>query len=264
MMLRGNCLELMSGLPDCSVDLVLSDVPYGQTQNDWDRPIPFEPMWKQLCRVAKPKAPIILMAAQPFASDLICSNKRDFRYDLIWQKNKPTGFLNAKKQPLRIHEHVLIFCQEPASELTHEHILVFYRQAPFYEPQMTAGHKPGNYARSVKQSSNYGAQKPAEYGGSTERYPTSIVPIPIINNDDPDKRHPTQKPVDLMAWLIRAFSARGDVVLDFAAGSGTTAIAAIREGREFICIEQQPDYFEIAEARIAAERGAGTLLEAAQ
>ncbi len=244
----GDCLDVMVGLPDCSIDMVLSDVPYGQTQNAWDVPIPFAPMWEQLNRIAKPTAAIVLMAAQPFASKLVCSNLRDFRYDLIWKKNKPTGFLNAKKQPLRIHEHGI----------------VFYRKPPFYEPQMTTGHKPGNYARRVKHSTNYGAQTPTEYGGSTERYPTSVIEIPIINNDDPDKRHPTQKPVDLMAWLIRSYTARGQIVLDFAAGSGTTAIAALREGRGYVCIEKQPEYFEMAEGRVAAERGVGTLLEAAQ
>lgn len=123
MILRGDCIEEMTGLQTGSVDLVLSDVPYGQTQNAWDNPIPFEPMWRELRRVAKPNAAIILMAAQPFASKLVCSNLADFRYDLIWGKNKPTGFLNAKKQPLRIHEH----------------ILVFYRKPPLYEPQMTTG-----------------------------------------------------------------------------------------------------------------------------
>lgn len=244
----GNCLDVMPSLPSGSADMVLSDVPYGQTKNTWDVPIPFAPMWEQLNRIAKPNAAIVLMAAQPFASKLVCSNLRDFRYDLIWKKNKATGFLNAKKQPLRIHEHAL----------------VFYRKPPTYEPQMTTGHKPGNYARRVKHSTNYGVQTPTEYGGSTERYPTSVIEIPIINNDDPDKRHPTQKPVDLMAWFIRSYTARGQTVLDFAAGSGTTAIAALREGRRYICIEQQPDYFEIAESRIAAERGVGTLLEAAQ
>src|SRR4051812_45258582 len=192
----------MTGLQSDSIDMVLSDVPYGQTQNAWDKPIPFEPMWEQLRRVAKPNAAIVLMAAQPFASKLICSNLTDFRYDLIWSKNKPTGFLNAKKQPLR----------------SHEYLLVFYRKPPFYEPQMTSGHKPGNYARRTKHSTNYGAQTPTEYDGSTERYPTSVIPIPIINNDDPDKVHPTQKPVDLMAWAIRSYSARGDTVLDIAAG----------------------------------------------
>jgi DNA modification methylase len=244
----GDCIEVMAGLPANSIDMVLSDVPYGQTQNAWDKPIPFEPMWEQLLRVAKPTAAIVLMAAQPFGSKLICSNLRDFRYDLIWKKNKPTGFLNAKKQPLRIHEHAM----------------VFYRKPPFYAPQMTTGHKPGNYARRIQHSSNYGAQTPTVYGGSTERYPTSVLEIPIINNDDPDKYHPTQKPVDLMAWLIRSYTMPGAVVLDFAAGSATTAIAAMREGRQFVCIEQHPDYFEIAESRIAAERGVGTLLEAAQ
>lgn len=231
---HGDCIDVMAGLAAGSVDLVLSDVPYGQTQNAWDKPIPFAPMWEQLHRVTKPTAAVILMAAQPFASRLICSNERDFRYDLIWHKNKPTGFLNAKKQPLRIHEH----------------ILVFYRKPPFYEPQMTTGHKPGNYARQVKHSANYGAQTPTEYGGSTERYPTSVIPIPIINNDDPEKQHPTQKPVDLMSWLIRSYSAPGEMVLDIAAGSGTTAIAAIREGRRCVCIESNPEYFNAAERRI--------------
>lgn len=169
----GDCIEIMTGLEPDSVDLCVADVPYGQTQNAWDVPIPFEPMWRELRRVCKPNAAIILMAAQPFASKLICSNLQDFRYDLIWKKNKPTGFLNAKKQPLRIHEH----------------ILVFYRKPPVYEPQMTKGHAPGNYARRTKHSTNYGAQTPTEYGGSTERYPTSVIEIPIINNDDPDKRH---------------------------------------------------------------------------
>jgi DNA modification methylase len=244
----GDCIKVMAGLQAGSVDMVLSDVPYGQTRNLWDKPIPFEPMWKQLLRVAKPNAAIVLMAAQPFGSKLICSNLRDFRYDLIWKKNKPTGFLNAKKQPLRIHEHAM----------------VFYRKPPFYAPQMTTGHKPGNYARCIQHSSNYGAQTPTTYGGSTERYPTSVLEVPIINNDDPDKHHPTQKPVDLMAWLIRSFTEPGALVLDFAAGSGTTAIAAVREGRRSICIEQRPEYFEMAESRLAAERGVGTLLEAAQ
>lgn len=244
----GDCIDVMSELQTGSIDLVLSDVPYGQTQNDWDKPIPFEPMWTELRRVTKPDAAIIIMAAQPFASDLISSNRKEFRYDLIWSKNKPTGFLNAKKQPLR----------------SHEHILVFYRKPPFYEPQMTTGHKPGNYARRIKGSSNYGAQTPTEYGGSTERYPTSIIQIPIVNNDDPEKKHPTQKPVDLMARLIRSYSKPGDLVLDIAAGSGTTAIAALREGRRSICIEKRPEYFEVMESRIATERGIGTLLEAAQ
>jgi DNA modification methylase len=232
----GDCLDVMDTLlSEGQVDMVCADVPYGQTQNEWDQPIPFEPMWTQLRRVAKPDAAIVLMAAQPFAAKLICSNLADFRYDLIWSKNKPTGFLNAKKQPLR----------------SHEHILVFYRKPPVYFPQMTTGHKPGNYARRTKHSSNYGAQTPTEYGGSTERYPLSVIPLPIVNNDSPDKYHPTQKPVDLMAWLIRTYTRPGELVLDFTAGAGTTAVAAAQEGRKSICIEQDPKYVTMARQRVA-------------
>lgn len=234
--LQGNCLDVLKTFPSARMDMILADVPYGQTQNAWDVPIPFEPMWQELRRVAKQSAAIVLMAAQPFASKLICSNLEDFRYDLIWRKNKPTGFLNAKKQPLR----------------NHEHILVFYRKPPVYVPQMTAGHKPGNYARRTKHSTNYGAQTPTEYGGSTERYPLSVIDMPIINNDDPDKQHPTQKPVELMEWLIRSYTQPGAIILDFAAGSGTTALAAERTGRHSISIELNPDYVTMARARVEA------------
>jgi site-specific DNA-methyltransferase (adenine-specific) len=246
LVLHGDCIDAMEGLDPASVDLVCADVPYGQTRNAWDKPIPFEPMWQQLHRVTKPDAAIVLMAAQPFASKLICSNLQDFRYDLIWRKNKPTGFLNAKKQPLR----------------NHEHILVFYRKPPFYCAQKTTGHKPGNYAKRIKGSSNYGAQTSTEYGGSTERYPTSVIDMPIINNDDPDKAHPTQKPVGLMGWIIRSYSKPGDVVLDIAAGSGTTAIAALRDGRKYVCIEQETEYINVIHSRLSAERNAMPLLAA--
>lgn len=235
MIFCGDCLEIMDLLPDREVDMVLADVPYGTTQNAWDEPIPFAPMWEQLRRVTKVDGAIVLMAAQPFASRLVCSNLEDFRYDLIWSKNKATGFLNAKKQPLR----------------SHEHLLVFYRKPPVYTPQKTTGHRPANYARKGRSSTNYGAQTVTEYGGSEERYPLSVVPMPIINNDDPEKSHPTQKPVDLMAWLIRTYTQPGETVLDFTAGSGTTAIAALKEGRQYVCIESDPTYAEIMRQRIA-------------
>lgn len=235
MLICGDCIEEMRRLPSASVDMVLADLPYGQTQNKWDRPLPFEPMWEGLRRVAKPDAAIVLFAGQPFASKLICSNTEDFRYDLIWRKNKPTGFLNAKKQPLR----------------NHEHILVFYRKPPFYAAQMTEGHKPGNYARHASMSSNYGRHKETEYGGSTQRYPTSVIDMPIINNDSPDKRHPTQKPVWLFAWLIRSYTRPGETVLDITAGVGTTALAAAQEGRKYVCIESDHQYAEIAEMKMS-------------
>ncbi len=235
--LHGDCIEVMARLPAASVDMVLADVPYGQTQNAWDKPIPFEPMWRELRRVTKRNAAIVLMAAQPFASKLICSNLDDFRYDLIWQKNKPTGFLNAKKQPLR----------------NHEHILVFYRSPPTFNPQKTQGHEPQHAAVQGAHGKNYGARsKPSVVGGSTERYPLSVLPMPIINNDSPDKVHPTQKPVGLMAWLIRSYTDAGQTVLDFAAGSGTTGVAAVNLGRTFIGMELDEHWYGYAQRRIGA------------
>lgn len=230
----GDCLTEMQKIAAASVDMVLCDLPHGQTQNAWDRVINMPAMWEQVRRVTKLTAAVVLMAAQPFASKLVLSNEGEFRYDLIWAKNKPVGFLNAKKQPLR----------------SHEHILVFYRRPPVYFPQMTQGHKPGNYARRTKHSTNYGAQTPTEYGGSTERYPKSVIDIPIINNDDPEKVHPTQKPVGLMEWLIRSYTQPGEVVLDFAAGSATTCVAAARLDRRFIGIELNADYARMGNNRI--------------
>lgn len=233
--LHGDCLDLMPQFPANSIDLVLSDLPYGTTQNAWDRPIPFEPMWRELRRVAKPDAAIVLMAAQPFASELVCSNSKEFRYDLIWRKNKPTGFLNAKRQPLR----------------THEHLMVFYRDLPVYNPQMSQNHAPGHRARRAAKSSNYGAYASTEYGGSTERYPTSIIDIPVINNDSPDKWHPTQKPVALMEWLVATYTDPDAVVLDIACGSGTTGLACLNLQRRFIGFERNPDYARRAQERLA-------------
>lgn len=232
--ITGCCLDILPTLDSGSVDMVLTDLPYGKTRNSWDRPIPFEPMWAELRRVCKPQAAMVFTATEPFGAQLICSNLADFRYDLVWSKNKPTGFLNAKKQPLR----------------SHENILVFYRKPPLYSPQMTSGHKPGNYARCIQHSTNYGKQTPTEYGGSTKRYPKSVIEIPIINNDDPEKFHPTQKPVDLMRWLIRTYTSPGDLVLDIAAGSGSTGVAAMLEGRRSICIELETEYASAADLRI--------------
>lgn len=237
----GNCLDVMCKVPSASIDMALSDVPYGKTQNEWDQPIPFEPMWKELHRVTKPDGAIVLMAAQPFAAQLICSNLANFRYDLIWFKNKPTGFLNAKRQPLRAHEH----------------ILVFYRKPPLFEPQMTTGHEPVHAAVQTSHGKNYGKKtQRIESGGSTERYPLSVLRVPIVNNDSPEKVHPTQKPVALMAWLVASYTRRGDTVLDFAMGAGTTGVACADLGRQFIGIELRNDFFALAQSRLAVSKAA--------
>lgn len=212
-----DCFAGLALLDPASVDIVFADLPYGTTQNSWDKLVPIERLWAELNRVCKPEAPMIFTAMQPFTSLLVCSNLRAFRYEMIWQKNKVRGFLNAKRQPLR----------------THESVLVFYRKQPSYSPQLTNGHKPVNsYTKHTSDGTNYGATKTGvKGGGSTTRYPTSVLAIRVVNNDDPIRIHPTQKPEELIAWFLRTYTQPGDLVLDPTAGGGTTLVAAKRLGR---------------------------------
>jgi site-specific DNA-methyltransferase (adenine-specific) len=234
---HGDCLELLPLVPDNSIDLILCDLPYGTTRNKWDSVIPLDRLWAEYGRIAK--GPIILFAAQPFTSALVMSNPEWFRYDLVWRKNKASGHLNAKKLPLRAHES----------------ILVFYEELVTYNPQMTGGHRPANYARRTTHSTNYGAQGNTVYeGGNTDRHPTSVLDWPVLNNDDPERIHPTQKPVGLCEWLIRTYSNEGAVVLDNTMGSGSTGIACLNTGRGFIGMEKDADIFATAQARIFKHR----------
>lgn len=223
----------MKDIPDNYVDMVLCDLPYGITANNkWDVVIPFEKLWEQYKRVTKDNAAIVLTAAQPFASQLIMSNLKMFKYDFVWEKNKSTGFLNAKKMPLRKHEL----------------ILVFYKKLPTYNPQKTKGHKPVNaYKKNTSDGSNYGVTKTGiKGGGQTDRYPTSILKFPVVNNDSKDKTHPTQKPIDLFSYLIKTYTNEDMIVLDNCIGSGTTAIACKNLDRNFIGIELDQEYCNIA------------------
>ncbi len=229
---RGDCLDILPTLPDGCVDLVLTDPPYGQTQNPWDIEIDLARLWPELWRVCR--GAVAMTAIQPFASTLVGSQVRHFRHEWIWEKNKATGHLNAKRAPMRAHELVLVFA----------------KAAPLYRPQMTDGHEPGHAATRRAFTPNYGAQRPTSYGGSTQRYPRSVLRFPIVNNADPGKVHPTQKPEGLMAYFVRTYAPEGGTVLDFAMGSGTTGVAAVNTGRNFIGIERDPGYFEIAERRI--------------
>lgn len=231
----GDCFDVMRDLPDGSVDMILCDLPYGTTQNKWDTVLPLDKLWAEYWRIAKPNAAIVLTATQPFTSALIASEKRFFKYDLIWQKNKATGFLNAKKQPLRQHEHVL----------------VFYDKQPKYTPQMSTGHRASSWARKTKGSTNYGSQTPTVYESTKERYPVSVLDFPVLNNDSSERLHPTQKPVALFEYLIRTYTNPGDLVLDNTAGSGTTAVAAELSDRRWICIEKEFDYASLAVGRAA-------------
>ena len=232
---RGECLKEMDKIPDGSVDMVLCDLPYGTTSCKWDAVIAFEPLWAQYRRVAKKDAAVVLTACQPFTSALVMSNPKMFRYDLTWEKNKATGHLNAKKAPMRAHESVLVFC----------------RGRTPYNPQMTDGHKAGNVATRKTPTTVYGKMTGTNtWGGSTKRYPRSVLNFDVLNNDDPDRAHPTQKPVALMEYLIRTYTAHGQTVLDNCMGSGTTGVACANTVRKFIGIEQDEKYFQAASERI--------------
>ena len=229
---HGDCLELMKDIPDKSIDMILCDLPYGTTRNKWDSIIPLEPLWEQYERIIKDRGMICLTASEPFASQLISSNYKLFKYDLIWDKKLPTGFLNAKRRPLRRHEQ----------------ILCFYKKLPTYNPQMTNG-EPYDKGIVKTFSSNYGKQTPVRAKNETgERYPTSI--LEFSNANQKDKLHPTQKPVELFEYLIKTYTNEGDVVLDNCIGSGTTAIACINTNRFFIGIEKEKEYVDIANRRI--------------
>jgi len=220
-----------------SVDLLLTDFPYGtlNKRNQWDNVIDMEKFWEQAYRVCKPNAAIISTAAQPFTSALISSNLGDFKYTLIWEKSKATGYLNAKKQPLRAHED----------------IVVFYRKQPTYNPQMVEG-KPYDKGKAVRDTECYGVQTQEVHvkNDSGLRYPRSVLYFKTAESEG--KLHPTQKPVELYKWLVRTYSNVGDVVLDPCMGSGTTGAAALAEGRDFIGIEKEEDYFNVAEVRLTA------------
>jgi site-specific DNA-methyltransferase (adenine-specific) len=229
---HGDCLAVMATLPAGSVDLVLVDVPYGQTQNKWDRVVPFDPMWREIWRVCTGAA--VFTAKQPFSSELVLSQRQHFKHEWVWEKNKATGHLNAKKAPMQAHEVALVFS----------------RGACPYWPQMTDGHKPMHAYVQTSNGENYGNTKRPSGGGSTRRYPRSVQRFDVVNNDSPEKVHPTQKPVDMLAYYIETYSQRGATVLDFCMGSGSTGVACRQTGRNFIGIEADPEYFEVARARI--------------
>ena len=240
----GDCLEVMKSIPAGSIDLILCDLPYGTTQNKWDSVIPFDKLWAEYKRVCS--GMIVLTAAQPFTSALIMSNQKDFKYTWVWDKALSTGFLNAKKQPLRQTEDVVVF-----------------GKGKTYNPIMEVRGKPrfkGGRGKS-RRSDNYG-----KYGDSVsvnnEYYPTNL--LRISNAVRKGRQHPTQKPVALMEYLIKTYTNEGDLVMDNCMGSGTTGVACMNTGRRFIGIEMDAGYFQIAQGRImeaAAANDASTAAE---
>jgi len=230
---KGDCLEIMKTIPDGSIDAIICDLPYGTTQNKWDSVIPFDLLWLQYERVIKDNGAIVLTAQQPFTSALVMSNPKIYKYNWVYQKNKSTGFLNAKRQPLNDYED----------------ICVFYKKQCTYNPQMTVAekiYKRGEVKR--KKSDCYGDEKDFKQVETGLRYPKRIQYF--NNNKTQEQKHSTQKPLELMEYLVKTYTNEGETVLDNTMGSGSTLVACQNTNRNGIGIEQDDKYFEIAEQRI--------------
>lgn len=240
-------LEGMKRIQDGSVDAIICDLPYGTTANKWDSIIPFDKLWEQYNRLIKPRGVIALFSQQPFTSALVMSNPDMFKYEWIWEKELGTGFLNANFAPLKIHENICIFSFGSASQTkTNENRIV-------YNPQYTKGDPYISKAGGT--SENYRLERRVTKVNDGKRYPNDIIRF----SRDSDSFHPTQKPVDLLRYLVRTYSDEGDTILDNCMGSGTTAIACIKENRHFIGFELNKEYYDKACKRIAAEKAQLTL-----
>lgn len=242
----GDCMELMKQIPDKGIDLILCDLPYGVTQkNKWDNVIPYEPLWREYKRIIKDNGAILLFGQDKFTAHTMLSNEKMHRYNLIWKKVLTTGFLNANKMPLREHED----------------IMVFYKRLPTYNPQKRKGnacHPKGKVSGSMNDETlknhNYGNYRCMDTKGNL-KYPTSVLEFPKIHPSI--SVHPTQKPIELLEYLIKTYSNEWDTVLDNCMGSGSTCVAAVNTKRHYIGFELERNYFDIAEKRIeAAKKGA--------
>ena len=239
-LLNGDCIEMMNTLEPESVDLILTDLPYGvlNKRNKWDNIIDFEQMWDAFDRISKPNTAFITTAKQPFTSQLIMSNLKDFRYTMVWEKSKATGYLNSKRMPL----------------VSHEDIVVFYKKLPTYNPQMTVG-EPYDKGKAVRDTESYGEQTKAIHVKNEKgmRYPRSVKYF--VTAEMEGKLHPTQKPIKLFEWFIKMYSNENGVVLDPTMGSGTTGVACVNTNRNFIGIELDDAYFKTAKNRIEKSVG---------
>ena len=239
----GDCLEVMRDIPDGSVDAIITDPPYGTTACKWDSVIPFEPMWEQLKRIIKPKGAIVLFGSEPFSSALRMSNIKNYKYDWVWEKTRPTNIFHAANCPLKSHEDVVVFS---AAKIKHSGQPG--RMQYFPQGVSPGGVKTNNPSKG-KEHANKGwrpSLNPDGYETKGGNYPRSVIRSPSQSK----AVHPTQKPVALLEYLIRTYTNEGETVLDFTIGSGTTAVYAINTGRNFIGIEKDEKYFDIANKRI--------------
>jgi site-specific DNA-methyltransferase (adenine-specific) len=239
---KGDCLELMKEIPDGSIDMILCDLPYGTTDCKWDTVIPFGPLWGQYKRVIKDNGAIVLFGSQPFTSALIMSNLKGFAHSFIWDKKFAANFVQAKRQPLKDHEEVIVFSKTG--------------KQPLYFPQMVKRDKPiksgGNGQSKNKAIRLAITDKSKEFGDTvktyTHKFPTTQLRFNVRTGRG---LHPTQKPVPLFEYLIKTYTNEGETVLDNCAGSFTTAVACLNTERKYICMEQEGEYFALGENRIA-------------
>ena len=234
---NGDCLEVMKSIADKSIDAIITDPPYGTTACKWDSVIDFDLMWKQLNRIIKPNGAIVLFGSEPFSSALRMSNIKNYKYDLVWDKVAITSPLLAKKQPFRCLENIILF----------------YKKQPTYNPQMVEGKKWHRGGKKEHKTDSLGSSKLFNNGSDKTnlKYPKNL--IQFSNANKMNNVHPTQKPVALMEYLIKTYTNELETVLDFTMGSGSTGVACCNTNRDFIGIELDKQYFEIAEQRIKNE-----------
>lgn len=242
-LMLGDCLERMKEIPDGSVDLVLTDPPYGTTACKWDAVIEFEPMWSEVRRVLKPNGAAVFTASQPFTSALVMSNVEWFRYAWVWEKNRPTNFAHAKNKPMKKHEDVLVF-----SSGTTVHASQSANRMPYFPQGISDTEAKKITKRASEKTDAFFADRPGhkEFTRDKTGYPNTMLKF----STDQLGLHPTAKPVALMEYLIRTYTNDGETVLDFTMGSGTTGVACVNTGRRFIGIEREPTYYTTACRRL--------------
>lgn len=240
-LMQGDCLDRMKEIPDGSVDMILTDPPYGTTACKWDSIIPLEPMWEQLKRIIKPNGAIVMTASQPFTTTLIASNMKMFKYCWVWDKRRVGGFTSAKLKPLKLFEDVVVFSEGKTANCNKNNMQYF--------PQGLI--ECNKVTSSSTDTSNTGYARPSTKGKYIQthtNYPKQLIEFKL----DKNRQHPTQKPVALMEYLIKTYTNEGETVLDFTMGSGTTGVACVNTNRKFIGIELDETYFKIAQERINA------------
>lgn len=241
-LIQGDCLKVMQDIPDNKIDMILCDLPYGTTACKWDTVISFEPLWEQYNRIIKNNGAIVLFGSEPFSSKLRMSNLKMYKYDLIWEKERPTNIFTIKYQFGKVHEN----------------ISVFYKKLPTYNPQMETSIQPNNNDKrknksqiskmnSIETKHNTISKISDEYNPKL-RYPRDV--LKFSRGTRRGTYHPTQKPIPLLEYLIKTYTNEGEIVLDNCMGSGTTGVAAINTNRKFIGIELDGNYYDIAENRI--------------